>query len=176
METALDRFMPTCDFSETHATRVAATPAAVDAAVRDLDLGRSRIVRLLFRLRGMPTREMRLRDMQQPGFRILAEEPEREVVLGVIGRFWTPGGGVRDFEPTDFVAFDEPGWAKAVWGFRSTRLDDATTLLRTETRVLCTDAPSRRRFWLYWIVIRPFSGLIRRVALVVIRRAAEARR
>jgi hypothetical protein len=34
-----------------------------------------------------------------------------------------------------------------------------------ETRVALTDAASLRRFRRYWMVIGPFSGLLRRVAL-----------
>ena len=146
----------------------------MDAAVRALDLRRSRIVRLLFRLRGMPERALRLDGMQHAGFRILADEPGRELVLGLIGRFWRPTGRLCRFEADDFAGFDEPGWAKAVWGFRITPLDATTTLLRTETRVHCTDPASRRRFRAYWTLIRPFSGLVRRIALAGIRRDAEA--
>ena len=35
-------------------------------------------------------------------------------------------------------------------------------VVRTETRVLCRDRRARRAFRLYWLAIRPFSGLIRR--------------
>jgi hypothetical protein len=142
--------------------------------VRALDLGGSRIVRLLFRLRGMPASSLRLDGMHRIGFRILADVPEREVVLGLIGRFWTPSGGLCRFDPVDFATFREPGWAKAVWGFRMTPIGADRTRLETETRVRCTDDASRRSFRLYWTVIRPFSGLIRRVALRQIRREAEA--
>jgi hypothetical protein len=48
------------------------------------------------------------------------------------------------------------------------------TVLSTETRVLATDAAARRRFRRYWLAIRPFSGLIRRVWLRAIKRRAEA--
>ena len=37
-------------------------------------------------------------------------------------------------------------------------------LLTTETRMLATDEASRRRFARYWRLIRPASGLIRRLA------------
>ena len=47
------------------------------------------------------------------------------------------------------------------------------TLLATETRVLCLDTASRRRFRLYWTLIGPFSGLIRKDILRSIKRQAE---
>jgi hypothetical protein len=50
---------------------------------------------------------------------------------------------------------------------------DAGTELRTETRVLATDAASRRRFGRYWRVIRPGSALIRRTWLGAAKRRTE---
>ena len=49
----------------------------------------------------------------------------------------------------------------------------AGTRLSTETRVRCSEDASRRRFRLYWAVIAPFSGLIRREVLRTIRHEAE---
>jgi hypothetical protein len=45
--------------------------------------------------------------------------------------------------------------------------------LETETRVYLTDAASRRRFACYWLVVRPFSGAVRRSWLAAARRRAE---
>ena len=44
---------------------------------------------------------------------------------------------------------------------------------KTETRVYCLDEVSRKRFKLYWMLIRPFSGLIRREILQAVKRNAE---
>ena len=107
------------------------------------------------------------------GFVILGEDPGREVVLGTIGRFWTPSGGMRAFAAAEFAGFSEPGWAKAAWNFRVDAAADGRTTLSTETRVLCTDPRSRRTFGRYWRVVRPFSGLIRIELLRAIRGAAE---
>ena len=170
----IDRFLPRYDFAERHEIVVAATPEQIDPHVRALDLTGSRVVRVLFRLRGMPAGALRLDGLERAGFRILADVPAEEVVLGLVGRFWTASGGLCRFDAPDFVAFDEPGWAKAVWGFRLEPRGTDRTRLVTETRVRCTDAASRRRFRLYWLVVRPFSGLIRRIALREIRRQAEA--
>jgi hypothetical protein len=47
--------------------------------------------------------------------------------------------------------------------------------LTTETRVLLTDQRSRRAFGRYWLLIQPFSGLIRRQWLAAVtRRASQA--
>ena len=54
------------------------------------------------------------------------------------------------------------------------RPDGDGSRLETETRVFLTDRASRRRFAAYWLVIRPFSGLVRRRWLQAARRRAEA--
>lgn len=69
----------------------------------------------------------------------------------------------------DFRVFAEPGYAKMALNFAF----DGDTL-STETRVLLTDEASRRAFRRYWLVIRPFSGLIRRLWLRGIDRRARA--
>jgi hypothetical protein len=50
---------------------------------------------------------------------------------------------------------------------------DGTTLAETETRVAATDPTARRGFGRYWLVIRGFSGLIRRDWLRAVARRAE---
>ena len=53
----------------------------------------------------------------------------------------------------------------------------AGTSLETETRVLATNPGARTAFQRYWLVIRPASGLIRRIMLgAIARRATRARR
>ena len=53
----LDEFLPEWDVAERHEIRVGASPAVTYRCLRSVDLGRSRVIRTLFRLRGMrPTR------------------------------------------------------------------------------------------------------------------------
>jgi hypothetical protein len=59
-----------------------------------------------------------------------------------------------------------------VWTFSVEAQPPGTTRLTTETRVACADAASRRRFRLYWLVVRPFSGLIRTAMLSAVAREA----
>ena len=82
---------------------------------------------------------------------------------------------MRRFAPQEFAAFDEPGWAKAAWNFRVEPAAGGGAAVTTETRVLCTDERSRRTFRCYWLLIRPFSGLIRHEILRLLRREAERR-
>jgi hypothetical protein len=167
--TELDRVFPEWDFRERHATRVVAPPARVFAAVRQVTLAEMGVFRVLAWLRGIRVPADRpFLDLATHGaWSVLAEDPGRELVLAAVGQPWRLRGG--DTPAADFATFDRPGYAKMAINWRL----EGTTL-STETRVFLTDDASRRAFRLYWLVIRPFSGLIRRVWLRAIRRRAES--
>jgi hypothetical protein len=179
----IDDFMPTFDVSERHHTLALAPADRTYEAARGLDLARSRVIRGLLAARGIPRlvgarrrpmpRTMTLDDLMAAGFVWLGEEPGREFVLGLVGTFWKPSGGVLRIEPREFAAFDEPGQAKAAWNFRVIPDGDDRTFASTETRVRVPDEASRRRFVLYWAAIGPFSAVIRKQALALIKREAE---
>jgi hypothetical protein len=181
----IDEWMPEAHFSEFHATDVAAPPERAWAAVRRLDLGRSWLVRGLFALRSLPAllagRPKRgdgalgttMDALLASGFVLLQEDAPREMVLGLVGRFWAPAGGIVRVTPDEFRAFRQPGMAMAAWNF-TIRPTAGGCRVATETRVRCTDARARRSFSFYWRIVQPFSGLIRMEALRAIRRAAES--
>jgi hypothetical protein len=166
--TLLSEVLPDYDFRERHARRIDAPPEQVFAAVRDLSADDTRVVRVLFRLRGLrgDTARPIFQQMGRFGFEVVAEEPGRELVVAAIGQPWKLRGGARP-RGVDFRTFDEPGYAKMALNWR---FEDGT--LTTETRVQLTDANARRAFRRYWLVIRPFSGLIRRAWLRAIARRA----
>src|SRR5687767_9852067 len=111
----IDRFILEADFAERHVIPIRAEPALVEAAVQRLDLSQSWAVGALFKLRGLPRTALGMKGLEKLGFRILAHRPQEEIVLGLIGRFWKLRGGLVRFSPSDFNAFDAPGYAKAVW-------------------------------------------------------------
>ncbi len=173
MKQLIDHFLPAYHFRESHVCLVRCSPAMTLAAVTTCDLGRSVLVRTLFRLRGLPTAHITLAGMEVIGFRRLGQQAERELVIGLIGRFWTPSGDIQHFAPEGFKAFDRPAFAKVATNFHVRPHSPAMTCLTTETRVWCPTAASRRRFRRYWVVIRPFSGLVRREWLRLIKQQAE---
>jgi hypothetical protein len=118
-------------------------------------------------------RATRLADLERFGFNVVAEDPPREVVIGLMGKFWTPTGALCDrVSIDDFRRSPPAGLALAGWNFSVERVSATECLVRTETRVLC--APdARTKFRLYWMVIRPGSGVIRRSMLAAIKRTAE---
>lgn len=170
----IDEFMPTCDVASRHATTVRASADKVMRAVRRLDFSGSALAGLLFRLRGMSRASFTFDGLLRSGFVLLGERPDQEILLGITGRFWTLKGALRRLSPEEFRSFAEPGMARAVWSFHVEPGNEGGVRLVTETRVACTDAASRRRFRIYWWVVAPFSGWIRREALRLIRRDAES--
>lgn len=69
------------------------------------------------------------------------------------------------------LGFEEPGWTKYLTDFHLEPCDGGVQLT-TETRGYSTNDRARRRFALYWALIRPASGPVRRDMLVTIRRLA----
>ena len=175
----IDRFLPHPEVSSRHEVEVDATAERAWTAARSLEPGRSRLVRGLMALRSLPGRFARrgagagLDGLRRTGFVVLAEHPGEEIVLGLVGRFWTPTAGIIPVAPGDFAAFDRPGYAVAVCNLTLRGPTEGPVRLATETRVRCTDAASRRRFRAYWTLVGPFSGLIRRELLRTLRDAAR---
>jgi hypothetical protein len=177
----IDDFLPHYDVRERHRIRVRAPLGEVYSAVRELDLREARLSMLLFRLRGLSAGKtvpscFKLDDFLKMRFILLGESVNEELLLGLVGRFWTPSGKLRRVSAEGFKGFNEPGYAKAAWNFFLSELPDKTVRLETETRVLCLDEGSRRRFRFYWLLVGTFSGLIRKEILQVVKQNAERSR
>jgi hypothetical protein len=162
--------LPVFHHRERHSTHVAASPAAALEAARAVSLGDLALVRLLLRLRGLRRGGRRTPVWEA----LLAEGFQRfgDDTLVLVGKPWRLRGALRTVE--DFVAFAEPGYAKMAVDLRAKAGDAGGSRFETETRVYLTDRSSRRRFAAYWLVVRPFSGLIRRSWLREAKRRAEA--
>lgn len=155
-----------------HQINIDAPPQAVWEHVRDIDLAWPSLVRFLLAVRGFRISDGP-KSPESLGFTVLSEKPNRHLILGLIGKFWTKDGGLVDIKPDGFAEFSDPGYAKAVWVFQLNPLQQGGTRLTTETRVQCTDEPSRRKFRRYWWVVAPFSGMIRRRLLKSIQKASS---
>ena len=114
-----------------------------------------------------------LHDFERAGFRAVAKRAPQELVIGLLGRFWTLHGGLcAEVTADTFRAGPPSGQALAGWNFSVATRPDGSSELRTETRVWCA-ADAQWKFRLYWLAVRPGSGLIRRAILRAIRRHAE---
>ncbi len=192
----IDRFLPRYDLSVVHASVLAARPEDCYRAARQLDLFRDPIIRTLLGLRSLPNRladrlgrrertaptaaepprTFRLDDLVRYGWVLLDERPNVEIVFGQIGRPWkaVAASSGPPVAPAAFADFDQPGFAKIAFNLRVEPYGASSSILTIETRVALTDPQSLRRFKRYWILIAPFSDLIRRIALRLV--AADLRR
>jgi hypothetical protein len=171
----LDDFLPAWEFSERHSVAIDAPAGRIDAALRTVSIADIPIARALWWLRrmGRPYGDSAKPFIggELPGV-VLEDVPEEGIVLGLTGQFWRLRGERDPARPTTvdgFVAYARPDTCKAVIDFR---IGDGS--LSTETRVHVADPASRKSFRRYWLVVRPFSGLIRILLLRAARRRAEA--
>ena len=180
----IDSFAPNPDAVETHSIVIDASAKEVTGALWAADLGGSLIIKLLMGLRSLPEfisrrgcvpprkRAITLQTVIDSGFGILANEPD-EIVLGVTGKLWRPTGNLSPFNREDFDHAVPPGLARGVWNFSVSEDRPGHTILSTETRVICGDDVSRRKFRIYWFFVRPFSGLIRILMLRAVKKTAD---
>ena len=181
----IEEFMPDYHMREHHKTTVRAPARQVYDTLPNVNMFDSRIVRGLFWLRGLPERishpnalfeapELTLNTMLESGFVMLGEDPPHELLIGIVMPFGAPPESIpRSLDAAGFSEFEAAGIAKAVMNFSLSEPAEGVTLLETETRTFCLDEGSRRRFRLYWLVIGPFSALIRRLMLRAIKREVE---
>lgn len=169
-----DELLPVYDVSDEVATVVDAGPHAVWEALLAADLlevgksaplaGALGALRILPELVGhvlhgerpAPAPEsLRLRDItqlppDQGGWVLLAEEPDAELTLGLVGRFWRPVIEYAQVPADRFRDFDEPGYAKTVYALSIRPLTDGRCLLTGLMRTATTDERARRWFRRYW--------------------------
>ncbi len=186
--TRLDEFLPNYHISEIHATQIHGSPAHVFAAVKSVTAEEVFLLRTVMAVRALPARLLRktrprltagaplLDQFLRGGFLLLAEVPDRELVVGRIGQFWKLSGGAFPSVTTgdEFRVFGLPGFAKAVVNFLVTGNAGGGVRLSTETRVYLSDPVARRKFGLYWRLISPGSAFIRLMWLKAVKRRVES--
>jgi len=142
----IEDWLPEYDVRERHERRVDASPERALELALGAPAAPDRIVRSLFRLRGVP----RAATIEDLAARLGLLERERTPTL------WVGAGGRRVSIAIDFVA----------------RPDAGGSVLSTETRVRAHTTRARFVFRSYWLLVGPFSALIRRRWLRAIARAA----
>jgi hypothetical protein len=176
--------MPVYDVVERHHVRIAAPAAVTLATASEMDLRSSGLARAIFRMReailgAAPDDRRRLRgllaEMQSLGWGVLAELPERKVVVGAVTRPWEANVTFRALEPDQFAGFSEPGYVKIAWTLCAEATGPAESLFRTETRAIATDRTARTKFRRYWSFLSPGIILIRWTMLGPLKREAERR-
>jgi hypothetical protein len=177
--------MPVYDVVGRQHRRIAAPAAATLAAAREMDLLDSPVARAIVRGRELilgarrddqPRPRGLLAQVQSLGWAVLAEIPDREVVVGAVTKPWEPNVTFRSVPADQYAAFAEPDYVKIVWNLRADPVDSSRSIFRTETRAVATDASARAKFRLYWSFFSPGMMLIRWVSLGPLARAAVYRR
>ena len=157
----IDKFVPRYDFHESHRTTILAS--------------RRVVWRVLLRTRGLGRPHGTLREWAENGGFICLADTEAEIVYGQAGRFWAVRERQALASPRsvdEFRSFDRPNYAVAAMNFHLESLGPHVTALFTETRVRAIGARARWLFRFYWLLIRPFSGLLRQSMLRGIRKRA----
>jgi len=152
----LDDILPRWQFRERHAIRIDAPPERVYAAIRAVTAREIRFFRAFTAIRRLgrrsaesilnpPPDEPILDVATRTGFELLADDPPREVVVGLrISR--------HVFAAMNFF------------------IDGRE--VSTETRVHAATRRAGWQFGLYWVVIRAGSGILRRTWLRAVKRRA----
>ena len=84
-KTLIDKYLPQYTFGEHHETVVNCPIQNVYDVARDFDLSKSKLIKFLFRLRGVPTKRLSLLDfIVDMGFTYLEENPPYDNLTG----FW----------------------------------------------------------------------------------------
>lgn len=168
--TALDHCLPTWHFRERHFRRIDAPAELVWRAVHTTRSGDALLAWLL----GLVTPGSLDRNALMFGFEGL--RTVQQMVMRTDDEFVTAGIGNHPTEPDPpfedpesylemYRQFDRPGYTMTAMNVRY-----VDGVLSSETRVYCTDEKMRRKFAVYWWIIRPCGGLLRHSVLRAIRR------
>jgi hypothetical protein len=178
----LDVFMPKYDIAERHHVGVEAPAEMTFQALMEMDLDRSPVVRAIFKARELllgadadtKTAGRSLVDVTKAlGWVVLADMPGHEIVMGAVTRPWEPNVVFRGIPSEAFAAFDEPEYVKIVWTLRADAASPYSSIARSETRAVATDASARRKFRWYWSRFSPGIAVIREVSLRLVKSEAE---
>jgi len=115
-----------------------------------------RLIRLLFRLRGLDPDGSIEQFMAANGFTVLERTPTTYVVGVLAHRRRLPLAG-----PAAWRNAASPWSIKIATDFRAEPGPVGARVI-TETRVAAHDGPALLTFRLYWLIVGPFSKLIRR--------------
>ncbi len=115
----LDELLPLYDVAARYDILVEAPPAETAAALEQSDFSESRLTRLLLGLRTLGRKRpedkagTQIERLRRAGFVELATIPQKEIVFGVVGRFWRPDSGIiTGLSPEEVIAFHAEGYAK----------------------------------------------------------------
>ena len=168
----LDQFL--LEWTYSHRYGIVVNNGDIDAVydiARHVNLARSPFIPPLLKLRGLPVDQLDGRAFSaRMGWTELGQTPGAEFVIG----YWRSHRTERVASVEQFLHNTPGATQKVAFSFRFRRLGPDQVEVDTETRVLCIGRRSRWTFGLYWLAIKPFSTLIRKEILKIIKHDAEA--
>lgn len=184
----IDEVLPSYEFSDLIGVEVQATPERIFTALDEVTLAEMPLAKMLGQLRYLPARltgRMPASAQDEPfmklvlgqGTTVLAEEPQREIVTGTIGKFHDSfDQQIVPLQGADeFYRFDDPDYQKLVMSIRVRETGAAGVYrLELEHRTHALSPSARRRFAWYWLVIKPGGAFVTKLLLKAVRRRAEA--
>lgn len=176
MVTSLADALPGAEFVEFHSLVIDAASERVWQALQDVTWADLRVTTPLLVARGLGSLAGRRRRLFDDGpVRLVHTQPGQYVAGGRIARPWqlVPALGPEVSTLDELAAQQEGSWLKYGMDFHLHPLCGNRTRLETTTLCEPTDEHARRRFSAYWVVIRPFSGLVRRDMLHAVARRAR---
>jgi hypothetical protein len=169
-DTLINKYLSKYTFNEYHEIVITSSIENVYNAAKNFDLFKSKLIKTLFKLRGLPTKRLNLQGfITDMGFTNIEEKFPVENLIG----FWerTKVEPITSYD--DFINNTISARIKVVWNFHLTRLSSTQIKLSTETRVLCVSPMTIITFGLYWLLIKPFSGATRKKMLQIIKQDSE---
>jgi hypothetical protein len=147
----IDKYLKDYHYNEKHEIIINASAKACFYATKNLDISPSLITKLLLRLRGLPYKDASLQDfIKSMCFRYAEEDPYNEFLIDA-----------------------SQNTLKIFWNFYFKEVSPGKTIAGTETRIYCLTPGTKKRFAVYWFFIKPFSGLIRKELLKLVKRSVE---
>lgn len=170
----INKYLPKYHFSERHQKTVNAPIQVVYPQVRHLNFQGSVVTRLLFILRGINLKKYNFDSMMDSGsFFTIHEKINNEWVIGLISKYFLLPTNLKTGE--NFKDWNPGKGVKIAWNFKLEELENNKVNVITESRVLCLSKNARFWFTIYWLIIKPFSGIIRMEMLRIIKKKSENR-
>lgn len=179
-ERDLGKLMPEFEQHWALDTVIAAPPERVYAAFQNLNPKNMRLAEVLGKLRTFGKREQApAKTFSEAAERFgnvsLVDEPNKEIVAGLVGQFWKRDFGIRRVKPEEFPAFSEPGYAKVLSAFRIDPVPGTqTSRVHSVMRIHATSDDAAKKFNRYWMLLNPGIKLYMRSMLAALRRESVA--
>jgi hypothetical protein len=162
MTLLIEDYLPVYHFKESHSIKLVSPNDNLYKKMLECDFSKSLIIRLLYKVRGIPTKLCTIEDITQMGFLKLAEKPGEEIIFGMVTDSPMFKRCQSNLSPSDFITKSDTSIIKAVINFNVKYQNLSNYIVSTETRIWCGSKRMKSKFKLYWFFVKPFSQIIRR--------------